>query len=66
MAEKQVIVIGAGIAGLSASSKLAENGVDFLVLEGANRVGGRINTIPFRNILKILFEIVYNLLQNSN
>ncbi len=55
MSDKKVIVIGAGIAGLSASAKLAENGVDFLVLEGSNRVGGRINTIPFRKFSFFFF-----------
>ncbi len=48
MNNSQVIIIGAGIAGLAASVKLNESGINFLLLEGSNRIGGRINTIQFR------------------
>jgi monoamine oxidase len=42
----QFLVLGAGIAGLSAASHLAKNGfTDFLVLEARNRLGGRIATM---------------------
>lgn len=37
----QVVVVGAGYAGLSAALRLRDQGVDVLVLEGAGRVGGR-------------------------
>ncbi|WP_116051288.1 flavin monoamine oxidase family protein [Amycolatopsis palatopharyngis] len=37
-----VVVIGAGYAGLSAALALHDHGVPVLVLEGADRVGGRI------------------------
>jgi monoamine oxidase len=39
-----VIVIGAGMAGLGAASTLKEAGYSVLVLEAQNRVGGRIKT----------------------
>lgn len=39
-----VIVIGAGISGLAAAHSLKENGLQVLVLEARNRVGGRIWT----------------------
>ncbi|HSW69396.1 MAG TPA: FAD-dependent oxidoreductase [Gammaproteobacteria bacterium] len=49
---KKVIIIGAGIAGLAACSKLSELGFDARILEARNRAGGRIETdhslgIPF-------------------
>ncbi|WP_298986018.1 NAD(P)/FAD-dependent oxidoreductase [uncultured Roseibium sp.] len=39
-----VIVIGAGIAGLAAAGKLTELGYSVIVLEATNKVGGRIRT----------------------
>jgi len=40
----QVIVVGAGIAGLTAAYKLQKKGIDVLVLEASQRVGGRMAT----------------------
>jgi monoamine oxidase len=40
-----VIVVGAGVAGLSAARALHEAGVRVVVLEGRDRIGGRIHTI---------------------
>ncbi len=39
-------MIGAGIAGLAAAAQLCQAGKNVLVLEGRDRVGGRIHTIP--------------------
>ena len=38
----EAIVIGAGFAGLAAATELADRGVDVLVLEARDRVGGRV------------------------
>jgi len=43
--DADVIVVGAGAAGLAAANVLIENGLDVLVLEARNRVGGRIETV---------------------
>jgi putrescine oxidase len=40
--ETEIAVVGAGIAGLTAASTLAGNGVDVVVLEARDRVGGRV------------------------
>jgi len=38
----EVVVIGAGFAGLAAATELADRGVDVRVLEARDRVGGRV------------------------
>ena len=40
-----VIVLGAGLSGLNAARLLEESGATVLVLEGRNRVGGRVSTL---------------------
>ncbi len=40
--ETEIAVVGAGIAGLTAASALAREGVDVVVLEARDRVGGRV------------------------
>src|SRR5882724_2375569 len=44
---RKVIVIGAGVAGLSAARILHEAGVETVVLEARDRLGGRTWTVHF-------------------
>lgn len=43
--DAEIIVIGAGLSGLYAATLLAEAGRDVLVLEGSDRIGGRLYTV---------------------
>lgn len=40
----EVLVIGAGLAGLTAASELQERGIDVVVVEAGDRVGGRVTS----------------------
>lgn len=51
----KVIVIGAGIAGLAAAQQLQQFGLEVIVLEARDRVGGRIAT--FRKGNRFCYEI---------
>lgn len=46
---KSVIILGAGLAGLSAAYKLSQSGHDVTILEARTRAGGRVHTLrePF-------------------
>ncbi|KAL1122587.1 hypothetical protein AAG570_002917 [Ranatra chinensis] len=47
----KVVIVGAGMAGLSAANHLVKNGVtDFVVLESRNRIGGRIASIDTNGV----------------
>ena len=48
---KDVIIIGAGIAGLSAGFELHKSNIDFQILEPTNRVGGVIETVKVGDYL---------------
>ena len=43
--QKPVIIIGAGMSGLSAAKRLKEAGVPIILLEGRDRLGGRAHTV---------------------
>jgi monoamine oxidase len=42
----EVLIIGAGVAGLAAAEVLAEQGLNLTLLEARDRIGGRILTVP--------------------
>ena len=44
MSRRRVVVVGAGIAGLAAAFRLLQARVSILVLEAADRPGGRMTT----------------------
>ena len=41
----RVVIIGGGVAGLTAAGRLTEAGIDAVIVEGRSRLGGRIHTI---------------------
>lgn len=43
----RVVIVGAGLAGLSCARHLADQGVAFLLLEGSDGVGGRVRSDAF-------------------
>lgn len=54
MSNHRVIIIGAGISGLTSAYYLKEQGIDSLIIETKNRIGGRIfpskiNDVPIEN-----------------
>lgn len=51
----EVIVVGAGMSGIAAASQLRQAGIDVIVLEARDRVGGRIYSD--RSFNKVPFEI---------
>jgi len=55
MSRPEIIVVGAGAAGIGAGRELARLGVPFLILEAANRIGGRAFTD--RESLEVVPEI---------
>ncbi len=50
MAAKQIVVIGAGIAGLTAAYRLQQAGHEVHVLEARDHVGGRMITIEWQGV----------------
>src|SRR5437763_6179427 len=42
---ERVVVIGAGIAGLTVANALTHGGIECVVVEARNRIGGRLHTV---------------------
>jgi len=47
-----VVIVGAGLAGLSAADQLTQEDHDVIVLEGRDRVGGRVAWTSFGRFLR--------------
>jgi NADPH-dependent 2,4-dienoyl-CoA reductase/sulfur reductase-like enzyme len=46
MMSKRVVVIGGGVAGLSAAHELIDRGYEVIVVEGRSAIGGKARTQP--------------------
>lgn len=57
--DADVLVIGAGAAGLSCARELAKAGKQVIVLEARNRVGGRVHTIRDRGVVEAGAEFIH-------
>ena len=47
--ETEILIIGAGITGLSLAKCLEEQGKDYIILEARERLGGRVQTFVTKN-----------------
>ncbi|CAB3258115.1 unnamed protein product [Arctia plantaginis] len=66
MAIYDTIIVGMGAAGCSAASVLCKAGKRVLALEAQNRVGGRVNTVPFGSgVVELGAEWVHGEVGNS-
>lgn len=54
-----VVVIGAGPAGLSAARELVKKGVRVVVLEARDRIGGRVHTLRERGVVEAGAEFIH-------
>lgn len=61
--QKDILIIGAGLTGLSAAVALKKRGIPFVVLEKSNRVGGQIRTYSEN---KFVFEAGPNTGSNTS
>ncbi len=54
-----VVVIGAGAAGLAAANELKKSGKHVVVLEARDRIGGRVHTIRDRGVVEAGAEFIH-------
>lgn len=61
----RIVIVGAGVSGIAAASKLFENGfTNLILLEAENRIGGRIYTAKFGEYYKSNLITNYTILIN--
>lgn len=60
-----IIIIGAGAAGLSAAQEIKNAGKDYLIIEGRDRVGGRVHTLPSPKKFEFGAAWFHNALENE-
>ncbi|GMH40528.1 hypothetical protein BSKO_08432 [Bryopsis sp. KO-2023] len=48
--DARVVVVGAGISGIACARELREKGVDVVILEARDRIGGRIHTVNWGGV----------------
>lgn len=65
MGMTDVLVIGAGAAGLAAAYKLSQAGAQVEILEARNRIGGRVLTVPSGNRF-VSFELGAEFIHGTN
>jgi len=53
----RVVIIGAGLAGLSAANKLSQKNFDVTILEARNRIGGRVFSHEIDKSEKLVIEL---------
>ena len=53
-----VVVVGAGVAGVSAALSLIHNGIDdVVILEAQDYIGGRVKAVSIGNVLRQFLDI---------
>jgi len=53
--QTDVIIIGAGSAGLSAAKELTKQGISFIVVEASHRIGGR----AYSEEIALMFGLIW-------
>ena len=48
---KEVVIVGAGLAGLSCARRLMKDDIPFLILEADQRIGGRLKTDRYEGFI---------------
>jgi monoamine oxidase len=63
----EVLIVGAGFAGLAAAKELQDNGLaDFRIVEATNRIGGRVRSVQPPNFGGVWIEEGANWLETNN